>query len=313
MSAPGSPDNPLQRTARAVAPTDEVEVSIPDLRFGQSPRLVPVDLEHARVLAEVDRVLPPILIRAETMVVIDGRHRVLAAQLRGETYIRAQFFHGSENEALILGVRANTTHGKPLSLPERVQAASQIIASSPHLSDRAIAGVCGLAPHTVAGRRKAVQTNKMTERVGADGRVRRLSSQIAREHAAELMSAFPDQSNRKIARDVGLSEATVRSVRRRLVPSVGTSVNTAGIPATPASVGPAPDGKSRDRAPVVERSDCSQCASWLVAHSSDETCANLLKDSPAGKQPPVIVEALRISEDRRTRAMELENQDKGDK
>ena len=70
MSAPGSPDNPLQRTARAVAPTDEVEVSIPDLRFGQSPRLVPVDLEHARVLAEVDRVLPPILIRAETM----GQH-----------------------------------------------------------------------------------------------------------------------------------------------------------------------------------------------------------------------------------------------
>jgi len=30
------------------------------------------------------------------------------------------------------------------------------------------------------------------------------------------MRAFPGESNRKIARDVGLSEATVRDVRRKM-------------------------------------------------------------------------------------------------
>ena len=144
------------------APLEERVVSIADLSFGQSPRIVPEDIDHARMLAEVNQVLPPILVNAETMVVIDGRHRVLAARLRGETSIRASLFHGTDDQAYLLGVRANTTHGKPLSLPERLQAASRILKTTPSTSDRTIARVCGLSPRTVAARRTGDPTRNAT-------------------------------------------------------------------------------------------------------------------------------------------------------
>lgn len=146
MSTRASANRASQQTVEELAPTNEVAVAISALSFGQSPRLVPEDLDHARTLAEVGQALPPILVHGDTKVVIDGRHRVLAARLRGETSIRAQLFHGSEDEAFLLGVRANTTHGKPLSLAERIWAASRILSTKPELSDRVIASICGLSP-----------------------------------------------------------------------------------------------------------------------------------------------------------------------
>ena len=205
------------RQLPTMPPLEQTTVAISSLRFGESPRLVPEDLEHARGLACVaSESLPPILVRAQTMTVIDGRHLVLAARLRGDSTIRARLFHGSEEEAFLLAVRSNTTHGKPLSLADRLRAATRILESHPEFSDRMIASVCGLSPRTVAGHRKTGSTQKPSRRVVKGGRVRPLSSQIAREQAGELMRAFPDESNRRIAGDVGLSESTVRDVRRRM-------------------------------------------------------------------------------------------------
>ena len=130
MSTRASANRASQQTVEELAPTNEVAVAISALSFGQSPRLVPEDLDHARTLAEVGQALPPILVHGDTKVVIDGRHRVLAARLRGETSIRAQLFHGSE----------------PLSLAERIWAASRILSTKPELSDRVIASICGLSP-----------------------------------------------------------------------------------------------------------------------------------------------------------------------
>jgi len=197
--------------------SEEVVVPISSLHFGESPRLVPEDLEHARVLAEIERgVLPPILVQAETMTVIAGRHLVLAARLRGDSSIRVQMFHGNKEEAFMLAVKSNAGHGKPLSLPERLTAASHILERRPGLSDRKIASICGLSPKTVADRRKLAPKAVPGARVREAGGTRRLSSQITRAKAAELMRAFPGESNRKIAREVGLSEATVRDVRRQM-------------------------------------------------------------------------------------------------
>ena len=203
---------------------EEIVVPISSLHFGESPRLVPEDLEHARMLAEIERgVLPPILVQAETMTVIAGRHLVLAARLRGDSSIRAQMFHGNKDEAFILAVRSNSAHGKPLSLSERLTAASQVLERRPGLSDRKIASICGLSSKTVADRRTL--TSKAVHRadVRETGGTRRLTSQVTREKAAELMRAFPGESNRKIAREVGLSEATVRDVRRRMERGSGDS------------------------------------------------------------------------------------------
>jgi ParB-like chromosome segregation protein Spo0J len=273
-------------------------VAISALNFGQSPRLVPEDLDHARMLAEVEQ-LPAILVHAETMVVIDGRHRVLAARLRGETSIRALLFQGTEDEAFLVGVRANTTHGKPLSLAERLQAVSQILTTKPDLSDRAIAGICGLSPHTVANRRKAGTTSDLGQRVGADGRTRPLNSTSGRLQAAALMLAFPKDSNRKIARAVGLSEATVRGVRRQIRLDTG-SPTRASDNLRPALEGALPPAESTHRKPTTPSArpadDCAECASWLVAHSiSGASPADLLHDISPSECPPPIVEALAVS------------------
>lgn len=83
------------------------------------------------------------------MRVIDGMHRVRAAQIRGETEIRATFFVGDDSEAFVAGVRANTTHGLPLSLEDREAAARRIVELFPDWSNRAIASVSGLSDKTV--------------------------------------------------------------------------------------------------------------------------------------------------------------------
>jgi len=162
-------------------------------------------------------------VQAETMTVIAGRHLVLAARLRGDSSIRAQMFHGNNDEAFILAVRSNSAHGKPLSLSERLTAASRILECRPSLSDRTIASICGLSPKTVADRRRRTPNKVARAGVREAGGTRRLSSQVTREKAAELMRAFPGESNRKIAREVGLSEATVRDVRRQMERGSGDS------------------------------------------------------------------------------------------
>jgi len=146
VAAPGL-ESGARRPLTSREPANETTIPISSLCFGESPRLVAEDLEHARTLAEVTKeALPPIVVHADTMTVIDGRHRVLAAQFRGEGSIRAKLFHGSTSEAFLLAVQSNTTHGKPLSLAERLIAASHILELQPDLSDRAIAGICGLSP-----------------------------------------------------------------------------------------------------------------------------------------------------------------------
>jgi hypothetical protein len=131
-------------------------VKVSSLRLGESPRLVPEDPAHAQALAEIDaNALPPVLVRAKAMTVVDGWHLVLAARIRGEKEIRARMLQVGEEEAFFIAVRSNAIHGKPLSLAERLRAASRLLESQLVLSDRAIAGACALSNRTVARQRKA--------------------------------------------------------------------------------------------------------------------------------------------------------------
>jgi hypothetical protein len=64
------------------------------------------------------------------MRVIDGMHRLRAAQLRGDHGVEVKFFDGDADEAFIAAVRANITHGLPLTLADRKAAAQRILAAS---------------------------------------------------------------------------------------------------------------------------------------------------------------------------------------
>ena len=133
-------------------PTTRVPVT--DLVLSNWLRVKGEDIKHVRALAEVEDELPPIVVHRATMQVIDGMHRVRAAILSGVAYIEALLFEGAEDEAFLLAVRLNVTHGLPLSRADRVAAAVRIIHSSPQWSDRAIARAAGLSDKTVASIRR---------------------------------------------------------------------------------------------------------------------------------------------------------------
>lgn len=228
---------------RRLSAVELVPVAV--LRAGDSPRAGGVDRVHVRLLAELDVVLPPLIVHRQTMRVIDGAHRLSAAVSHGRELIHVRFFEGDENEAFVLAVAANNAHGLPLSLAERSAAASRILRAHPDWSDRAVAAVAGISAGTVRGLRTAADPAQApgAVRVGLDGRTRPVSSAEGRLRAAELLESSPELSLRAIARQAGISLGTVRDVRQRLV---------RGAHVVPARRRAEPDGRSARTAPGAQ-------------------------------------------------------------
>ena len=188
------------------------------LNAADSPRLGGESLDHITVLAETGVHWPPIVVHRQTMRVIDGMHRLRAARLRGDQNVEVEFFDGDTEEAFIAAVRANITHGLPLTLADRKAAAQRILGCQPHRSDRWIGQATGLAAGTVAAIRRRAGTagRRGQSRLGRDGRVRPLDPAEGRWRAQLEISARPDASLREIADAAGISPATAKDVRDRL-------------------------------------------------------------------------------------------------
>ncbi|HEX6472223.1 MAG TPA: ParB N-terminal domain-containing protein [Streptosporangiaceae bacterium] len=193
-------------------------VPLDALRAADSPRLAGQDGDHVRRLAQTEQKLPPIMVHRPSMRVIDGMHRVRAAELRGEREIAVTFFDGDDDAAFLLSVQSNIAHGLPLTLADRTAAAARILRTHPAWSDRAIARLVGLAHATVGAirRRLSLEPAQAGRRLGRDGRARALNTAQARRIAGELIAREPGASLRKIAQQAGISPATVRDVRMRL-------------------------------------------------------------------------------------------------
>ena len=158
----------MQRTDLTTA---VVAVPVLSLRPSDSPRLNGEDKAHIARLAETETPLPPILVDRRTMRVIDGMHRLMAASLQGRETIDVIFFDGSEADVFLRAVQENIAHGLPLSQADRRAAAERIIASHPHMSDRAIGHSAGLAAKTVAAIRKSFKRrDTAVKRAGRPGR-----------------------------------------------------------------------------------------------------------------------------------------------
>jgi ParB-like chromosome segregation protein Spo0J len=193
-------------------------VPIDSLLLDGSPRSGGADPEHIRLLAESSDTLPPIMVHRTTMRVIDGVHRVRAAAQKGLREIPALLVDCDETTAFLLSVRANVTHGLPLSQSDRAAAAARIVSHYPQWSDRAVAAATGLSDKTVSRirARTGAEASPVDARVGRDGRIRPLDSGARRQQAAELINRRPYAGLREIARATGLSAATVRNVRQRI-------------------------------------------------------------------------------------------------
>ncbi|TGG74773.1 hypothetical protein D8771_34865 [Streptomyces albus] len=186
-----------------------------DIVQPDSPRLSGLNDEHARLLAHSEATLPPILVNRRTMRVVDGAHRLLAAKLRGQETIDVHFCDCDNDEAFVLAVEKNVTHGLPLSRAERTAAAERILDTYPEWSDRAIAAVAGLSHKTVGSiRRRSVKDSEpVTHRRGRDGRLRPVDGAAARAKVSSLLADRQGASLRQIAREAGVSPDTVRNVR----------------------------------------------------------------------------------------------------
>lgn len=194
------------------------ELAISSLELDGSPRLAGEDPSHIRALSEIDAGLPPIVVHRTTMRVVDGMHRVRAAQLRGDLTIRARYFEGDDDEAFMLGVRLNIAHGLPLSLADRKAAAARIVEAHSTWSDRAIAAATGLSDKTVAVLRvrSTAENPQPNVRVGRDGRVRTLNNRDGRQRAAEVVARAPETPVRQLAEAAGIPLATAQDVRQRV-------------------------------------------------------------------------------------------------
>ena len=198
-------------------PVPTVRVRVCDLQDADSPRAHGLDHNHVRLLAAVDRELPPITVHHPTMRVVDGMHRLAAARLNGQAYIGVMFFHGGPEEAFRLCVEANVAHGLPLSLSDRRAAAARIVTSAPALSDRSVARSTGLSAATVAAIRARVVDRGAAARIGADGRTRPLKAEAGRIAAGLVIARRPEASVREIAREARVSVGTAFDVRRRVL------------------------------------------------------------------------------------------------
>nr|AEE65485.1 streptomycin biosynthesis operon regulator [uncultured bacterium BAC AB649/1850] len=237
----------------ASGPSGVVTVPVRALSPGESPRLDGIRPEHVRLLTAAGIPLPPLLVDRSTMRVIDGMHRLQAAVAAGRRTVEVVFFEGSQRGAFIQAVKANVAHGLPLTLADRRAAAQRIIGLYPEWSNRMIAATVGLSDKTVATVRRSAGDDvaQPSTRVGLDGRSRPLSSAAGRWIAGELLEERPGASLREIAREAGVSVATVRDVRDRLsrgddpAPPPGASrARRAGARPASGTTCPEPDGSS---------------------------------------------------------------------
>jgi ParB-like chromosome segregation protein Spo0J len=239
-SSEDSGDQPSlsEHPEREEPPIHRVPVS--ELLYADTPRLSGEDEQHSRTLAETETPLPPILVHRETLRVIDGMHRLRAAEMNGQTHIDVRFFDGTIEEAFVEAVRANVAHGKPLNRREREAAAERILSSYSHWSDRAVADACGVSGKTIASLRRATEAiPQLDARVGLDGRVRPVDSAEGRHRAADVLASEPDASLRDIARRAHVSPATASDVRERVRRGADPAARRRPPP-QPADVEPSP-------------------------------------------------------------------------
>ena len=180
-------------------------VPLAKLGVGYSPRQTKVDPAHVAALMEVVDHLPPVIVDERTMAVIDGVHRLEAFRRLGRSHINALLFAGDEMEALVLAVRTNITHGKPLNRSERQTAARALLSRCPDRSDRWVGDVCGLSHTTVAALRSSLSLTGVRVRTGRDGRRRPVDPLPGQLAVARVMADNPAVTLRQAAGAAGVA------------------------------------------------------------------------------------------------------------
>src|SRR6266567_1079227 len=169
-----APEEEFRYPADVVDRLPIFNVPVNSLKSGFFLRGTGTDPAHVRLLADAVNAseLPPILVQECNSRVVDGMHRLEAAKLLDEKYIRARFVNCTDQEAFILAVKSNTLHGLPLSRADRISGAERILSWHPDWSDRAVGAATGLSAKTIAGLRcrSSGKVQHLGKRLGRDGK-----------------------------------------------------------------------------------------------------------------------------------------------
>lgn len=122
--------------------------------------------------------LPPIRVvrvAGGTHYVVDGFHRVRAALKAGLAELPAKISDGSVRDAMLASLGANGEHGLPLTLAERIEAATALLEDTEWRtwSDARIAKHVHVSPQLVAKLRKKIPGAQVEERKTASGRTQK--------------------------------------------------------------------------------------------------------------------------------------------
>jgi ParB-like chromosome segregation protein Spo0J len=282
---------------------DTVEVDVKRLKLGLSPRFGEQDLDHARALAFRLDDCPPILVERSTSTVIDGVHRVVAARMLNRRTVRVRYFEGTREEAFVEAIKANVTHGKPLTLAEREAAALKLLGVHSDWSNRLVGDICGLSDKTVGRLRKTTaERPQLSVRMGRDGRHRPIDSDTLRKQIATALKAKPDARPEEVAQRLSTSPSTVRDVRRRIQTGQSPMRSTRAVdpeqPGRPTfprkedrrSVSASVDWQA-DRA-ILSLANGNELAEWLQqTRIRPDQWEGLVAEIPIGRIPQLIEEA----------------------
>lgn len=151
VSGAGKPNG--SASTKGAAPS---AARVDTLVVGNHLRAGGLDEAHVAAFCELEGHWPPLLVWArQPEVVLDGAHRLAAARRLGHDTVQVLAFEGNADQAFVEAVRANIGHGLPLSVADRTRAGEHILRRHPDWSDRRIAELCGLSPHTVAKLRES--------------------------------------------------------------------------------------------------------------------------------------------------------------
>jgi len=234
---------------------------------------------HVRYLASVYEELPPILVQESSLRIVDGAHRLAAAELLGLDQVKVAYFSGADREAYIEGLRLNVRHGLPFTLRDRTEAAANLLSLCATWSDRRIATTCGVAPGTVGRIRATVQNGQLPRREGIDGRLRPADPKEARRRISQVLAVMPNAKTHDLVVLTGSAPATVRSARRGPTPVRLTNGQRAD-PGADQRAGPSP----KEDAAFSCDARAQAFAAWFQAHLiEDSHWAGLIPAIPIGR------------------------------
>ena len=234
-------------------------LDLPVAEIGPGPlvRGERIDVAHAELLIPMLDLVPPIVVR-ETGTgwsLIDGQHRLSASKFDKRRTIRAVVVALDDAEALEAAVKANTSHGKALTLAERKAACDKLLATT-DWSDRRIAEACGLNRATVAKHRPDDPGGRNKPRVGRDGKTYESPAVAAARERREREAAEPKPEPTLCAREdcphvamEGSDLCAWHHGKRRAAPEPEEPTPSTPPDTAPPSVSDEPDGPSGSTPP----------------------------------------------------------------